>query len=247
MRGGRDHADPAGVDVDGDHRALGADQLGDGGAGPGRGEVGDALPRHGGERVHHRLAALVLRRGPTFTDRIEAGGIADPRTRSASGTRRPASTSAPASRSSSVSVSAVATNVWVGAQRDRRGLVHGDERGAPGDCAELGGEPLDQPVRVRQRDRVARRFGPRLREAGERLRRLAFDEPASVWRTGTDRGDAGEHRGVRRRVTEQLVGAEPQRDADRRIEPGQRALHHVSEQVVEPALRGAPSGRPGRW
>ena len=108
---GRDHADPAGVDVDGDHRALGADQLGDGGGlAPGRGgEVGDALPRHRGERVHHRLAALVLRGGPAFADRVEPGGIADPAHDERVGHQRPRSTSAPASRSSSVSASAVAT------------------------------------------------------------------------------------------------------------------------------------------
>ena len=42
----------------------------------------------------------------------------------------------------------------IGAQRDRRGFVHRDQRGTRVAGAELGGEALDQPVGVRQRDRV---------------------------------------------------------------------------------------------
>ena len=68
-------------------------------------------------------------------------------------------------------------------------------------------------------------------------RRLAFTNPRARGDARTDRVDGRRDRGVRRRVVQELVRAEAQRGAHRRVEAVERTLHHVPEQVVEPALR----------
>ena len=73
MTGAVDHAHTTGVDVERHHRATGPDPLRDRGGLPARRgrDIGDPLPRLRRQHGHHRLAALVLRRRPTFPDRGE--------------------------------------------------------------------------------------------------------------------------------------------------------------------------------
>ena len=62
--------------------------------------------------------------------------------------------------------------------------------------------------------------GPSLRERAEH----GVGEPARAWRARRERVDRLRHRGVARHVVQQLVRAEPERGAHRRVEPVERSL-----------------------
>ena len=119
----------------------------------------------------------------------------------------------------------------IGSQRDRRGFVHGDQRVARRAAPEIAGEALDQPVGVRERDRVVGGLGLRLRQPRERAE-VGVHEPARPWRSRADRVDGRRHRCVRR-ACRGAVGT--RRGAARRAPAGRGG-----------AADASPRGRAGR-
>ena len=163
-----DEADAPGVDVDGDHLTVVTDLLGDRGglAAGGGGEIGDALARL---RVEHRddgLAALVLRCGAAVAHCGQPRRVTD----APDHERRldePARLDLAARARDLGADPARVAAARVHPQRDGRGLVHRHQRGVRALRTELGGETLDQPVGVRERDRLADRLRVRRPEAGD--------------------------------------------------------------------------------
>ena len=178
-----------------DDRAVGAHPLGDGGglaSGCG-GDVGDPLPRARGEGPRRAPGSPgPVGRAPPATAGSTAGSPM-PRTT----TRRRRARRAPRSRrdrNSASSASAVTREgsgggSWPPVRSSRRA------RRRASASPRSGREPLDEPVRIRQRDRVARRFGPWRPEPRERSQHRVA-EPARP-RRPRQRVDGLRHRRVR--------------------------------------------------
>ena len=136
----------------------------------------DRLARLRVEERDHGLAGLVLRRGPTLRRRRGAapGRRCRARSSTASGRGSPRLTSTPpAARARRRRASVSARRSGFDAQRDRRRLVADLEHRARVVGAEIGDEPLDDPVGVRQPhgqrvDVVAARPRPLRADARER-------------------------------------------------------------------------------
>ena len=196
------------------------------------GDVGDAVADVRIERTDQRLTRLVLRRGAAVPHRGQRRRVAETPHDERVGNERTALHVHV--RGAQLGFEPVGGGLArVRAQRHGRGLVHGDERGAGVVVAEVAGQPLGDPVGVRERDRVGRRLGPRRAEPGERAQhrvgeaaRAAANAPRARRRSPTPRraaarrAAAGTRRAAARRVREDPDGGA---GASPRASPGRRA------------------------
>ena len=217
--GAVDHADPAGVDVERDHRHRRGRPARRWRwpcrRGRRRGRRCGRRAR-GAERGDHRLArpgpaAWRARRAP----RADVAGSPRPRTSSASGTSRPRSTLG--ARGAELLGERVDGEPGAGrAEGDRRRLVHRDQRGARGVGAEVAVSRSTSQSGYESATASSSGSGHgRARRVS--ARRLAFTKPRARGERAADRVDGRRHRGVRRRVVEQLVRT---RGATRRAPAG---------------------------
>ena len=205
----------------------------------------DPLPRLRREHVDHRLAALVLRRRASVAHRRQAAGVAD-----AAHDHRVAHQATRfdlgAGRFELLGERGDRHLARIGAQRDRGRFVHGDQRLAGGSTAEVAGEALDQPVGVRERDRVVGGLGPRLRQPREPAQ-VGVHEATRARRARADRVD---RRRRPPRAAACRAGVGTHRDAARRAPAGRGGGSDASPRVRAGRRGDAANGRcrtRGRW